>query len=79
MTTLTEDRVRMTVAGMTCDECARGVHQVLEAAGAREIHVDVGRKEAAFVLPAGVAPAALREAVRAAGYLPGFIEPRPGA
>jgi hypothetical protein len=51
----------------------------MEAAGARAVQVDVGRKEATFTLPAGVAPLALREAVRAAGYLPGRIEPRPGA
>lgn len=79
MTTPTQDRVRLTVAGMTCEECAVCVRQVLETAGAREVHVDVGRKEATFTLPAGVAQAALRAAVRAAGYLPGWIEPRPGA
>jgi copper chaperone CopZ len=79
MTTLTPDRVRMAVFGMTCEECAVCVRQALATAGAREVHVDVGQKEATFTLPAGVAPAALREAVRVAGYLPGFIASRPGA
>lgn len=78
MTKLTEDPLRMTVAGMTCDACAVCVRQALEAAGARAVQVDVGRKEATFTLPSGVTPLALREAVRAAGYLPGRIEPRPG-
>jgi copper chaperone CopZ len=77
--TQTQDQVRLTVAGMTCEACAVCVRQALAAAGAREVHVDVGRKEATFTLPAGVAPAALRAAVRAAGYLPGWVEPRPGA
>lgn len=79
MTTLTQDQLRMTVAGMTCDACAVCVRQALEAAGARAVQVDVGRKEATFTLPAGVVPLALRAAVRAAGYLPGRIEPRTGA
>ena len=78
MTKLTEDQLRMTVAGMTCDACAVCVRQALEAAGARAVQVDVGRKEATFTSPSGVTPLALREAVRAAGYLPGRIEPRPG-
>lgn len=68
VTTLTQDQVRMTVFGMTCEACAVCVRQAMEAAGAREVHVDVGRKEATFTLLAGVAPAALREAVRA-GWL----------
>ncbi len=79
MTTLTQDQLRMTVAGMTCDACALCVRQALEAAGARAVQVDVGRKEATFTLPTGVAPLALRAAVRAAGYLPGRIEPKPSA
>jgi copper chaperone CopZ len=79
MATPTPDQVRMTVFGMTCEACARCVRQTLEAAGAREVRVDVDRKEATFALPAGVAPPALRDAVRARGYLPGRIEPRPRA
>ena len=79
MTMLTPDQQRMTVAGMTCEACAVCVRQALEAAGARAVQVDVGRKEATFTLPTGVEPLALRAAVRAAGYLPGRIEPRPGA
>jgi Cu+-exporting ATPase len=78
MTTLTQDQRRMTVAGMTCDACAVCVRQALQAAGAQVVQVDVGRKEATFTLPAGVEPVALRAAVRAAGYLPGRIEPRSG-
>ena len=79
MTTPTQDRMRMAVFGMICDACALCVRQALEAAGAREVNVDVGRKEATFALPAGVAPAAVRDAVRANGYLAGRIEPRPAA
>jgi copper chaperone CopZ len=79
MTMLIPDQLRMTVAGMTCEACAVCVRQALEAAGARAVQVDVGRKEATFTLPSGVEPLALREAVRVAGYLPGRIEPRSGA
>ena len=79
MTMLTQDQLRMSVAGMTCEACAVCVRQALEAAGARAVQVDVGRKEASFTLPSGVTPLALREAVRVAGYLPGRVEFRTGA
>ena len=56
MTMLIPDQLRMTVAGMTCEACAVCVGQALEAAGARAVQVDVGRKEASFTLPSGVEP-----------------------
>jgi hypothetical protein len=54
------------------------VREVLERAGAWQVHVIWRRGEVWFGLPRAVDRAALRAAVAAAGYAPGEIErPRP--
>jgi mercuric reductase len=66
--------LRMPVAGMTCDDCARHVRAALERGGATAARADFRRGEARFRAPATVDRPALREAVRAAGYAPGPVE-----
>jgi mercuric reductase len=64
----------MSVDGMTGGHCEVGVSGALESAGARGTRVDSRRGEAGFDLPPGVDHAALRRAVRDAGYEPGPVE-----
>jgi mercuric reductase len=66
-------QMRMTVQGMTCDDCNRHVAHALETAGATDARADYRRSEAVFTL-AGDDTAALVAAVKGAGYRPGRIE-----
>src|SRR5437870_11334230 len=66
-------QMRMTVQGMTCDDCNRHVAHALETAGAKDTRADYRRGEAVFSL-AGDHTAALVAAVKVAGYRPGTIE-----
>ena len=62
--------VRLAVAGMTCDHCARTVRKALDAvAGVRSTHVDLdGGRAEVRVLPGWVDEGRLRAAVAKAGY-----------
>ncbi|MGH2601568.1 MAG: FAD-dependent oxidoreductase, partial [Dehalococcoidia bacterium] len=60
--------------GMTCPHCEVAVNTALEEAGAMDTQADFRRSEATLTLPDGVEPAALRAAVRNAGYQPGELE-----
>ncbi len=66
-------QMRMTVQGMTCDDCNRHVAHALETAGARDARADYRRGEAVFSL-VGEDTAALGAAVKDAGYRPGRPE-----
>ncbi len=66
-------QMRMTVQGMTCDDCNRHVAHALETAGAKDTRADYRRGEAVFSL-GGDDTAALVAAVKVAGYRPGRIE-----
>src|SRR5712691_10657683 len=66
-------QMRMTVQGMTCDDCNRHVAHALETAGAKDTRADYRRGEAVFSL-AGDDTAALVAAVKVAGYQPIRIE-----
>jgi mercuric reductase len=66
-------QVELAITGMTCDSCGQHVTEALRGAGARAVQVDWGQGVARFGWPAGVAEAALREAVSGAGYEPGTI------
>lgn len=61
---------QLTIAGMSCDACARHVSRALNAlSGVVHVDVDLGNKEAVVEhLSGDVDAAALVEAVRAAGY-----------
>lgn len=72
---MAEQQYRMPVEGMTCEHCAARVRQALERAGARAAAADFRRGEATFTPPGSGDVAALRRAVRGAGYQPGQPEP----
>ncbi|MFN8601749.1 MAG: heavy metal translocating P-type ATPase [Candidatus Binatia bacterium] len=70
MSAAAEASIALSVSGMTCASCAAHVRRALEETpGVREAAVDVllGRATVAFD-PGRVAPAALADAVREAGY-----------
>ena len=64
-------RKRMVVQGMTCDHCEGSVSNALEGAGAQEVEVSYRKGEAVF---RGGTDELLADAVREAGYRPGWIE-----
>ena len=66
-------RMRMTVQGMTCDDCNRHVARALETAGAEDVRADFRRGDATFTF-ASQDTAPLAGAVRDVGYRPGTIE-----
>src|SRR5260370_25288236 len=66
-------QMRMTVQGMTCDDCNNHVAHALETAGATNARADYRRSEAVFTL-AGDDTAALVAAVKDPGYPPGRTE-----
>lgn len=67
------NRLRMEVAGMTCDSCNVHVARALERAGARDVGADWRRGEVVFAADGAVGPERLAEAVRDAGYGPGAV------
>jgi len=69
----TKRRLRMTVQGMTCEDCNRHVAEALQRAGANDARADFRRGEAVFTF-AGDDTAPLAAAVNAAGYRPGRLE-----
>ncbi len=69
-----EQRIRMSVAGMTCAHCEVAVGSALKGAGASNVEADFRRGEASFELPTEVDVEALGRAVREAGYGPGTVE-----
>jgi mercuric reductase len=66
-------QMRMTVKGMTCEDCNRHVAEALQRAGATDARADFRRGEAVFTF-AGDNTAPLAGAVNAAGYRPGRVE-----
>src|SRR5260370_26102036 len=62
-------QMRMTVQGMTCDDCNHHVAHALETAGATNARADYRRSEAVFTL-AGDDTAALVPPGKDAGYRP---------
>jgi mercuric reductase len=70
---MSDDRILLPIAGMTCTHCETTVSKALHAAGAEDVHADFRRGEATFTLPAGTDPALLQQAIRKAGYQPGPI------
>jgi mercuric reductase len=73
MSAKAKKQMRMTVQGMTCDDCNRHVAHALKTAGATDARADYRRGEALFTL-AGDDTAALVAAVKDAGYRPERIE-----
>lgn len=67
-------KLRMEVAGMTCDSCNLQVARALERAGAREVAADWRKGEAVFSLEEDLGLDRLAEAVRDSGYGPGRVE-----
>src|SRR5712691_3678286 len=67
-------KLRMEVAGMTCDSCNLHVARALERAGAREVAADWRKGEAVFAIGEDVSVKRLAEAVRESGYGPGKVE-----
>ncbi|MBI2238131.1 MAG: mercury(II) reductase [Actinobacteria bacterium] len=67
-------KLRMEVAGMTCDSCNLHVARALERAGAREVAADWRKGEAVFAIGEDISVARLAEAVRDSGYGPGKVE-----
>ncbi|MGH2658589.1 MAG: mercury(II) reductase [Actinomycetota bacterium] len=67
------EKLRMEVAGMTCDSCNVHVARALERAGARDVDADWRRGEAVFAADGAVGPERLAEAVRDAGYGSGAV------
>jgi mercuric reductase len=67
--------MRMRVDGMTCSDCERHVARALEGAGASNVEADFRRGLARLSVAGAVDAAALRSAVRAAGYRPLDLEP----
>src|SRR5260370_35734971 len=63
-------QMRMTVQGMTCDDCNHHVAHALETAGATNARADYRRSEAVFTL-AGDATAAPGPAAKHPRYPPG--------
>jgi mercuric reductase len=77
---MSDDRVRLPIAGMTCAHCETTVSTVLTRAGATDVEADFQRGEATFHLPKGIDPESLSVAVREADYQPGQLaRPRPAA
>jgi mercuric reductase len=70
-------RVRLPVAGMTCDGCNEHVAGALRSAGAAEVAADWRLGEATFAIGDDVDRDQLTGAVRAAGYTPGEPIPVP--
>jgi len=69
---VTADRLDLTIAGMTCGHCVSAVREALEALPGVNVH-RVGIGTASVTLdPQGASPAALVEAVREAGYQASF-------
>ncbi len=66
-------QMRMSVQGMTCDDCNRHVAHALESAGAEQARADFRRGEAVFTF-AGENTSALAAALKEAGYRPGRVE-----
>ncbi len=67
------EKMRMTVQGMTCDDCNRHVVHALESAGAQDARADFRQGEAVFAF-AGADTRTLAAAVKEAGYRPGSVE-----
>ncbi len=67
-------KVRMEVAGMTCDSCNLHVSRALERAGARDVAADWRKGEAVFAVGEDISLDRLAEAVRESGYGPGKVE-----
>jgi mercuric reductase len=72
---MSDDRMLLPIAGMTCTHCETAVRNVLQSAGAHDVNADFRRGEATFRLPDETDPATLEQAVRKAGYQPGPLEP----
>ncbi len=66
-------QMRMSVQGMTCEDCNRHVAHALESAGAAEARADFRHGEAVFQF-SGDDTRALARVVKDAGYRPGHIE-----
>ncbi len=66
-------RMRMTVAGMTCDTCNVHVADALRSAGATAAEADWRRGEAVFDVSAQTDVSRLAQAVQDAGYAPGEV------
>lgn len=67
-----EDRLDLTIAGMTCGHCVGAVTEALNALpGVKVDHVRIGRASLSFE-PGTVSPAAIVEAIREAGYQASF-------
>ena len=79
MSASTTETLTLPVLGMTCASCQHHVEEALRStAGVQSAHVDLIANRASVVFdPAVVAPAALIEAIRAAGY--DAVLPRAGA
>ncbi|MBI3648634.1 MAG: mercury(II) reductase [Actinobacteria bacterium] len=67
-------KLRMEVAGMTCDSCNLHVARALEWAGAREVAADWRKGEAVFAVGEDISVDRFAEAVRDSGYGPGKVE-----
>jgi len=67
-------RVRMEVAGMTCEDCNLHVGRALERAGARDVRANWRKGEAVFAVEEGQEMGRLEQAVRDAGYRPERVE-----
>lgn len=67
-------KLRMEVAGMTCDSCNVHVARALERAGAREVAADWQKGEAVFSAGEDISLDRLAEAVRDSGYGPGPVQ-----
>lgn len=57
-------RYLIKIDGMGCQHCVKRVHDALEAAGAKELNVEIGKAEAVFDGTADT----LKKAVEDAGY-----------
>lgn len=73
---MSNDRMLLPIAGMTCTHCETAVSTALTRAGARDVEADFRRGEATFTLPTEIEidPAVLQQAAREAGYQPGPVE-----
>lgn len=71
---MSERRLRMQIAGISCADCKVYVSSALKRVGAIEVVVDFRRGFAEFTVPDGVPEEALRAAVQSARYRPGRIE-----
>ncbi len=75
---MAQQRYRMDVQGMTCDDCDRHVADALRQAGAGNAEASYRRGEATFSLGDGLEEGKLAAAVKDAGYALGPIESLPG-